>query len=134
MLVKSSGDNNLRKVYKLSLAIYIVLVLVLIPAPERVYARWPPFSFYLTPSYDNGKIAYHIKFYSRVDWTMPHVTFKIPLPEGTRFLEASAQPTTSVDFDGAEVTFFTSFLPDPFKPGRYYPTTIGNAFFVVEVT
>jgi hypothetical protein len=55
MFVKSSGDN-VRKAYKLGLAIYIVLVLVLIPAPERVHARWPPFSFYLTPSYDNGKM------------------------------------------------------------------------------
>jgi hypothetical protein len=40
------------------------------------------------------------------------------------FLEANAQPTTSVDFDGAEVTFFT---PDLYRPIR-------TAFFVVEVT
>jgi hypothetical protein len=114
--------------------IHIVLLLVLMLAPERVYAQWPPFSFSLTPSYEDGKITYHIKFSKRVDWAMTHVMFKIPLPEGTRFLEASAQPTTSVDFDGAEVTFSTSFLPDPFKPGRYYPTSIRNALFVVEVT
>jgi len=113
-----------RKAYKLSLVIYIVLVLVLISTPERVYARWPPFSFYLTPSYDNGRITYRIRFSSRVDWPMTHVTFKIPLPEGTRFLEGSAQPTTSVDFDGAEVTFFTS---DLYRPIR-------TASFVVEVT
>jgi hypothetical protein len=120
--VKSSGDN-VRKACKLSLAICIVLVLVLIPAPERVHAQWPPFRFHLTPSYDNGKITYRIEFYSRVDWTMTHVTFKIPLPVGTRFLEASAQQTTSVDFDGAEVTFFTS---DLYRPIR-------TASFVVEV-
>ena len=124
----------MRKAYKLSLVIYIVLLLILIPAPERVYAQWPPFSFSLTPSYEDGKIIYRIEFSKRVDWVMTQVTFKIPLPEGTRFLEASAQPTTSVEFDGAEVTFFTSFLPDPFKPGRYYPTSIKNALFVVEVT
>jgi uncharacterized repeat protein (TIGR01451 family) len=121
-----------RKAYKLSLVIHIVLLLVLMPAPERVYARWPPFSFSLTPSYDNGKITYRIEFRSRVDWAMTDVTIKIPLPGGTRFLEASAQSTTSVDFDGAEVTFFTSFLHDPYKPDRYRP--IGTASFVVEVT
>ena len=114
----------MRKAYKLSLVIHIVLLLVLMPAPERVYAQWPPFSFSLTPSYEDGKITYHIKFSSRVDWAMTHVTFKIRLPEGTRFLEASAQPTTSVDFDGAEVTFFTSDLLRPIR----------TASFVVEVT
>ena len=97
---------------------------MLAPAPERVYAQWPPFRFRLPPSYENGKITYSLSFSSRVDWAMTHVTIKIPLPEGTRFLEASAQPTTSVDFDGAEVTFFT---PDLYRPIR-------TAFFVVEVT
>jgi Tol biopolymer transport system component len=108
----------------LGLVIYIVLVLVLIAAPERVYARWPPFSFYLNPSYDSGKITYRIKLYRQVDWVMTHVTVKIPLPEGTRFLEASAQPTIHVDFDGSEVTFFTSDLY----------RSIRTASFVVEVT
>lgn len=115
----------MRKAYKLSLVIYLVLVLVvLMPAPTRVYAQWPPFGFHLAPLYENGKITYHIKFNSRVDWTMPRVTFKISLPEGTRFLEASAQPSTRVDFDGAEVTFFTSIFLRPIK----------TASFVVEVT
>ena len=118
--------------YKLSLLIGIALLLTLIPTPERAYARWPPFSFSLTPSYESGKITYNIQFSGPVDWTMTHVTIKIPLPEGTRFLEASAQPTTSVDFDGAEVTFFTSFLYDVFKPGRNL--SIKTASFVVEVT
>jgi hypothetical protein len=123
-MANSIGDDNVRKAYKLSLVIHIVLLLVLMLAPERVYAQWPPFSFSLTPSYEDGKITYYIKFSSRVDWAMTHVTFKIRLPEGTRFLEASAQPTTSVDFDGAEVTFFT---PDLLRPIR-------TASFVVEVT
>jgi len=114
----------MQKAHKLSLVICVALVLVLIPAPERVYAQWPPFRFDLTPSYENGRIIYRIRFYSRVDWTMSHVTFKIPLPEGTRFLEASAQSATYVDFDGAEVTFFT---PDLYRPIR-------TASFVVEVT
>jgi len=52
----------MRKAYKLSLVIYVVLALALMLAPERVYAQWPPFSFSLAPSYDNGKITYRIKF------------------------------------------------------------------------
>lgn len=110
--------------YNLNLLIGIALLLTLIPAPERVYAQWPPFSFSLTPLYEEGKITYNIKFRDRVNWVMTDVTFKIPLPEGTRFLEASAPPLTSVDFDGAEVTFFT---PDLYR-------SIKTAFFVVEVT
>jgi hypothetical protein len=125
LIAKSIGDNNVRKAYKLSLVIYIVLVLVLILTLERVYAQWPPFLFSLTPSYEDGKITYHIKFSRQVDWVMTNVTFKIPLPEGTRFLEASAQPLTNVDFDGAEVTFFTSGVL--LRPIR-------TASFVVEVT
>jgi hypothetical protein len=41
---------------------------------------------------------------------MADVVFKIPLPEGTRFLEAKAPDTTGTDFDGVEVTFFTPVL------------------------
>jgi hypothetical protein len=113
----------MRKTYKLSLVICIVLALILIPAQERVYAQWPPFWFKLTPSYENGRITYHIRFSTWVDWAMADVMFKIPLPEGTGFLEASAQPSTRVDFDGAEVTFFTSIFLRPIK----------TASFVVEV-
>jgi hypothetical protein len=125
LTVKRIGDNSVRKVYKLSLVVHIVLVLTLIPAPERVYAQWPPFWFGLTPSYDSGKITYRITFSKRVDWAMPDVAIKIPLPEGTRFLEASAQPGTSVDFEGTEVTFFTSSV---------LVRSIKTASFIVEVT
>jgi hypothetical protein len=116
----------MRKAYKLSLVINIILLLMLIPAPERVYAQWPPFWFELTPLHEDGKITYRVKFYSRVDWTMTDVTFKIPLPEGTRFLEGNAQPGTSVDFDGAQVTFSTKLV------GGY--SSIVTASFVVEAT
>jgi hypothetical protein len=102
----------------------IVLLLLLISAPEQAHAQWPPFWFSLTPSYEDGRITYNSTFSSRVDWTITNVTFKIPLPEGTRFLEANAQATTSVDFDGAEVTFFTSVIHRPIR----------DASFVVEVT
>jgi hypothetical protein len=52
------------------------------------------------------------------------LTFKVPLPQGTRFLEAKAEPTTQVSFDGAEITFFTAAANRPIKA----------AYFVVEVT
>jgi hypothetical protein len=85
LIAESTGDNSVRKAYKLSLVIYIVLLLILIPAPERVYAQWPPFSFSLTPSYyEDGKITYRIEFSKRVDWVMTQVTFKIPLSGSER--------------------------------------------------
>jgi hypothetical protein len=109
--------------HRLSLLIGLVLVLTLMPAPEPVYAQWPPFGFNMTPSYENGRITYSLRFSSQVDWMMSNVAIKIPLPEGTRFLEANALPMTSVDFDGAEVTFFTHVLY----------RSIQDTSFVVEV-
>lgn len=108
----------------LSLLISLVLWLTLVLMPEQAQAQWPPFSLRLTPSYENGKITYSLLFSSRVEWTMANIAIKVPLPEGTRFLEADAMPTTRVDFNGKEVTFFTPF------PSGY----IKDAFFVVEVT
>jgi hypothetical protein len=112
------------KVYRSGLVIGVVLILWLVSTPGRVYAQWPPFNFWLTPSYENGKIKYNISFSSKVERTLGDVTIKIPLPEGTRFLEAQAQPTTSATFDGIEVTFFTSAFHRPIK----------DASFVVEIT
>jgi hypothetical protein len=106
---------------KVNLPVSLLLLLALI-LPGRAHAQWPPFSFKLKPSYSEGQITYQIDFRSQVDWRMADVTLKISLPEGTRFVKAEALPTTSVDFDGAEVTFFT------FRQG------ISDAYFVVEVT
>lgn len=106
------------------LFILLMLLLMLIPAPERAYTQWPPFRFRLTPSYENGRIIYGLRFSNRVDWSMTGVTIKIPLPEGTRFVEASAQPGVSVDVDGTEVTFFSYAVGRPIR----------DASFVVEVT
>ena len=108
---------------KLCLLIMMAFLLTLTSLPDPAYARWPPFRFDLTPGHADGKITYTLKFYKEVDWPMADVTFKIPLPAGTRFLEAQAQPTTRVDFDGAEITFFTSVLHEPIR----------NANFTVEV-
>ena len=106
---------------KVNVPVSLCLLLALI-LPGRVHAQWPPFRFDLEPSYSEGQITYQIDFRSQVDWRMADVTLKIPLPEGTRFVKAEALPTTSVDFDGAEVTFFT-----------VNAERVRDAYFVVEV-
>jgi len=108
---------------KLILIISLASWLIFILPSLQASAQWPPFGFYLTPTYEDGRITYNIRLSSRVDWTMSDVTVKIPLPPGTRFLEANAPPTTSVDFDGEEITFFTSTIHRPVR----------DISFVVEV-
>jgi hypothetical protein len=107
--------------FKVNLPVSLFLLLALI-LPGRVHAQWPPFRFDLEPSYADGQITYQIDFRSQVDWRMADVTLKILLPEGTRFVKAEALPATSVDFDGAEVTFF-----------NFTAERIKDAYFVVEV-
>lgn len=110
--------------YKLSLLVGLVLLLTLIRIPDPVYARWPPFVFALTPSYENGKITYNIDLRNRANWAMTDVTLKFPLPAGTRYLDGTAQSGVDVKFDGHDVTFFAAFLNRD---------SIRIASFVVEV-
>ncbi len=102
----------------------IGFLLLMFNVPQPARAGWPPFRFEMTPALQQGKIVYTIKFAKQISDPLADVAFKIPLPPGTRFLEASAQPTTAVAFDGAEVTFFTAVLHRP----------IQNASFVVEIS
>ena len=90
----------------------LLFILTLSSLPEQAYAQaaWPPFSYRMTPSYQEGKIIYNIRFSKQVEEGLTDVTIKIPLPEGTRFLEADAGSSTSANFDGKEVTFFTSVV------------------------
>lgn len=106
------------------LLIGMALLIGLLANPAPVRASWPPLSIEIAPLYQDGKITYTIKFARRVEGPLTDVVVKIPLPEGTRFLKAGAQPTTEVSFDGAEITFFTSVLHRPVR----------NAYFVVETT
>ena len=108
----------------LSRLIVLAMLLTLISTPRQARAAWPPFKFRLIPSYENGKILYNVRYSSEVDWVITDLTFKFPLPQGTRFLEAKADPTTQVSFDGAEITFFTAVAHRPIR----------DAYFVVEVT
>jgi hypothetical protein len=117
-------NNKSSRLAHLSHLIVSAILLTLISAPRQAHADWPPFRFRLLPSYEDGKILYNVRFSSQVDWSMTDLTFKLPLPQGTRFLEAKAEPTTQVSFDGAEITFFTAVAHQPIK----------DAYFVVEVT
>lgn len=55
---------------------------------------------------------------------MEDIAFKIPIPEGTKYVEGGAPATTSAGFTGQEVIFFTSVFHLP----------IQGAFFIVEIT
>ena len=109
---------------KLSLLVGLVLLLTPALAPGRAYAQWPPFSFSMSPRYEHDRITYRLALSMQVEWRVTDLTIKVPLPEGTRFVEANALPTTQISFDGKEVTFFTAALSRDFK----------GASLVVEAT
>jgi len=104
-------------------SLMFLLILALTPVLARAQ-QWPPFKFRLDSIYENGKITYQVKFSRQVDWTMTDVLFKIPMPAGTRFVEAGAPPTTTFNFDGTDITFSTPVLNGSLK----------DTSFVVEVT
>ncbi|MCB0213992.1 MAG: hypothetical protein KDJ52_31935, partial [Anaerolineae bacterium] len=83
----------------------MMALLMMTFSSQSIYAAWPPFKFLLTPVYSNGKITYDIEFRNRVDWLMTDVQIKIPLPEGTRFIEANVSDNVDTGFDGSEITF-----------------------------
>ena len=112
----------LRLTGKLSLLLGMLFVAILM-IPRQAQAQWPPFSFDLDSAHQDGKIVYKVRFSKKVDGPMADVVFKIPLPPGTKFVEAGAPSTTGVDFDGTEITFFTPVLHQ----------TLQDVYFVVEV-
>ena len=116
--------HTLRLETYLVLPIGFVFLFTLIFTTHPVYAQWPPFKFDLEPTLEENRITYHIEFSNKVDWPMTDVTFKVLLPDGTRYLQGGAQPTTMVEFDGVEVTFFTA---------SFNQKSIKDAFFTVEV-
>ena len=88
--------------------------------------NWPPFTFRLAPTHENGKITYKVTFRTSraIDWDLRNVRIHIPLPEGTRFIDAGGTEPATVSFDGAEIRFFSHALPKK---------DIRDAFFEVEV-
>ena len=122
-IIKTTYHNLRFRAWQAGL-IGLAILMMVVSVPDPAYAQWPPFSFKLIPSFENNRIIYQIGFSSRVEWPMMDVTFKIPLPPGTRFIEAGAPPTTRFDFNGAEVTFFTAVTHKSIK----------DAYFIVEVT
>lgn len=105
-------------------ALLITVGLLVFSRPVPVQAQWPPFNYRLSPSFADGKITYTIYFSKKIEGALTDLVIKVPLPQGTRFIEAGAPDTTGVDFDGAEVTFFTPTLHRSIR---------GDAYFRVEV-
>jgi hypothetical protein len=105
----------------------IILCLLLLLRPGQAQAQWPPFTFKLTPVYDQGRITYNLRFSREPEFEghMTNVRINVPVPEGTRFVEGHSATFTTVNFDGKEVSFFTAGFP-----GRSIP----NMSFTVEVT
>jgi hypothetical protein len=95
----------------LSLFLLIASALVMF-GPRPAQAQWPPFNLRLVPTFEGKKITYTVDFRSEFEGNMTDVTINIPLPEGTRFLEGRAPASTTVTFNGKEVTLFTAILSD----------------------
>jgi hypothetical protein len=108
----------------LRLIFIFLLMAALMSAPGKAHAQWPPFRFQLTPSYREGRITYGLRLSRDVAWPITDVMIKIPVPQGTRFVEAGGLPITRIDYDGVEVSFFTAYVARP----------IQDTFFIVEVT
>lgn len=118
------------KQFKSSFIASVVVILTFVLSVEPSYARWPPFDFKLIPSYTKDQITYKIEFKTRNNWVMTNLTFKIPIPEGTRFVRADTNPATQVSFSGSEVNFF---YPN-YGFSREKPNiTIDDISFMVEV-
>ena len=100
-----------------------IFLFLLALIPGRAEAQWPPFTFRLSSIYAEGKITYTLYVSKKFDGPMADLLIKIPLPPGTRFLEAGGPTDTDATFDGAEITFFT---PTVHKPLR-------DLYFIVQV-
>ncbi|GAB4459024.1 MAG: hypothetical protein Kow0031_39240 [Anaerolineae bacterium] len=108
---------------KKSLIISWLLAFGLVLLPGQAQAQWPPFALRFASVFDQGKIIYKVSLAKKFDGPMADLVIKVPLPPGTRFLEAGGPDGTSATFDGQEVTFFT---PTVHKPLR-------DAYMIVEV-
>jgi len=116
-------DGFRLRVGLLSGILLFILSLSALPRQAHAQDEWPPFNFRLSPLYQEGKITYNIRFSSQTEGSLTNVTIKIPLPEGTRFLESGAESSASVSFDGEEITFFAATVHRPIR----------EAYFTVEV-
>ena len=98
---------NVRRFGRLMTAMTALALLISV-LPGTAHAQWPPFNFRMRYAYADGRITYVIRMSGLGTLRLSDVAIKIPLPEGTRYVEGGAVfPGTSVSFDGAEVTCFT---------------------------
>lgn len=100
---------------KKMLLVGFLINLALIMLPGQAQAQWPPFSFRVKSTYNEGRITYVLDLAKKFDGPMADLVIKVPLPPGTRFLEAGGPDGTNATFDGAEVTFFTPTLHKPLR-------------------
>lgn len=105
------------------LSFILITIFALILLPGQAQAQWPPFAFRLKSIYNEGKITYTLDLAKKFDGPMADLFIKVPLPPGTRFLEAGGPDGTNATFDGTEVTFFTPTLHKPLR----------NMYLIVEV-
>ncbi len=110
--------------YKLLLLVILTTLLFIGQETPHAQAQWPPFDLRITPTHADGKITYTMIVRREVEWTISDLTVNIPLPEGTRFLEATTTDLTAVNFNGEEISFFTSTFNRPIR---------GDTF-IIEVT
>lgn len=97
------------------MTIALLLLALGMIVPQASQAQWPPFRFELIPSYENSKLIYRLEFRNSTDWLMTNLTIKLPLPEGTRYVEAQSTPDIAVSFDGKEITVFMAVVDRELK-------------------
>ena len=86
-------------------------LLLLAGAPGRVHAAWPPFWLDLTPHYDANRISYTLRLSVEEDVTLMDAELKLPLPAGTRLVEAKCDyPGVEASSDGKDVYFRASVV------------------------
>ena len=95
-----------------SWAVVAVLgLVVLVGGPGPAHAEWPPFSLKLTSQLAANQISYYLRLSGAKEWSPMDVAIKVPLPAGTRLVEAkSDHPGVEVSFDGKEVSFLAAVV------------------------
>jgi len=104
------------QLYRLLLLFILTFCVNLITsATTRADEPNPPFFLKITPTYQDGKITYDLRLSSLVEWDLVDVTIRFTLPMGSRYVSGEAPATTTVQFDGQNVLFFTSVFHKPLR-------------------
>ncbi len=101
-----------------------MFIAMLVTVPWSLMAQedenWPPVEVYIEAKpLENNRFLLTLNFENNAAWVMQDLVIKIPLPPGTRFVEATSLPLTEITFDGQEITLTTNTL----GPGGDVPDT-----------